>query len=65
MLTLVTGREASRRETDARRMERHIEYSSMAKAMYPKDKRDAQHFNPLEVPIFDTLAMEADQEYGW
>ena len=41
MSTLVTRRETSRRETDVRRMERHIEYSSMARAMYPKDKRDA------------------------
>ena len=65
MSTLVTRRETSRRETDVRRMERHIEYLSMARAMYPKDKRDAQHFKPLEVPILDTLAMEADQEYGW
>ena len=46
-------------------MERHIEYSSMGKAMYPKDKPDAQHFNPLEVPILDMLTMETDQEYGW
>ena len=43
MPVLVTGRETSRRETDARRMERHIEYSTMARAMYPKYKPDTQH----------------------
>ena len=33
--------------------------------MYPVDKRDSRHFNPIDVPILDILAMEADQEYGW
>ena len=33
--------------------------------MYPVDKRDGAHFNPVDVPLLDILAMEADQEYGW
>ena len=33
--------------------------------MYPDDKRDSHHFNPIDVPILNILAMEADQEYGW
>ena len=65
MPALVTGREASRRDTDAVRMRNHICNSSLEKAMYPVDKRDGSHFNPVDVPILDILAMEADQEYGW
>ena len=26
---------------------------------------DSLHFNPIEVPVLDTMAMKADQEYGW
>ena len=33
--------------------------------MYPDDKRDGRHFNPIDVSILDILAMEADQEYKW
>ena len=43
----------------------HIDHSSLHKAMYPKDERDAGHFNPLEVPILDILALYAEKEYGW
>ena len=62
---LVTGKVASKRDTDPYRMRKHIENSLMEKAMYPDDKRDGPHFNPIDVPILDILAMEADQEYGW
>ena len=65
MLALVTGKEASRRDTDTYRMRKHINNSSLEKARYPVDKRDGCHFNPIDVPILDILAMEADQEYGW
>ena len=65
MLALVTGREASRRDTDAYRMRRHIDHSSLENAMYPVNKRDSCHYNPIDVPLLDILAMEADQEYGW
>ena len=33
--------------------------------MYPVDERDGRHFNPIDVPLLDILAMEAEQEYGW
>ena len=33
--------------------------------MYPADKRDGHHFNLVDVPLLNILAMEADQEYGW
>ena len=46
-------------------MERHIHHSSLHPALYPKDERDARHFNPLEVPIFDILALDGEKEYGW
>ena len=65
MQALVTGRQASRRDTDAHRMRRHIEKSSLYDAMYPVNKRDGRHFNPIDVPLLDILAMEAEQEYGW
>ena len=65
MLALVTGGEASRRDTDAHRMRRHIDHSSLHDTMYPVDKQDGRHFNPVDMPLLDILAMEADQEYGW
>ena len=65
MPALVTGREASRWETDVEKMKCHIEHSSLSKAMYPRDVQDGQHFKPLEVPILDILAMEANQKFGW
>ena len=33
--------------------------------MYPIDKQDGHHLNPVDVPLLDILAMEANQEYGW
>ena len=48
MAALVTRREASRRDTDAYRMRKHI---SLEKAMYPVDKQDGCHFNPIDVPL--------------
>ena len=65
MLALVTGKEASRRNCHAYRMRKHIDHSLLEKAMYPDDKRDGRHFNPIDVPILDILTMEADQEYRW
>ena len=63
MPALVTGKHVSTRDSDRMRM--HIESSSLQDAMYPVDKRDGVHFNPVDMPLLDTLAMEADQEYGW
>ena len=65
MPALVTRKAASKRDTEAYRMKKHIEHSSIEKTMYPDDKRDSHHFNPINVPILNILAMEADQEYGW
>ena len=42
-----------------------MESSSLQDAMYPVDKQDGTHFNPVNVPLLDILAVEADQEYGW
>ena len=53
------------RDTDAHRMRRHIDKSSLHDAMYPVDKRDGRHFNPIDVPLLNILAMEVEQEYGW
>ena len=33
--------------------------------MYPVDKWDGRPFNPVDLPLLDILAMEADQTYGW
>ena len=65
MPALVTGKHVSMRDSNAYRMRMHIESSSLQDAMYPVNKRDGAHFNPVDVPLLHTLAMEADQEYGW
>ena len=65
MPALVTGKEVSKRDSGAYRMRKHIKNSSLQDAMYPINKRDGAHFNPVDVPLLDTLVMEADQEYGW
>ena len=62
---LVTGKEAPRSKTDSEKMEMHLEYLSLSMAIYPWNEKDGIHFNPLEVPILDILAMEADQKFGW
>ena len=64
MPALVTGKVASNHDSDAYRIKKRIEHSSLEKAMYPDDKRDGRHFNPIHVPILNVLAMEAAQEYG-
>ena len=61
---MVMGKEVSMRDSDAYRMRKHIKSSSLQDAMYPVDKRDGAHFNPVDVPLLDILAVEADQEYG-
>ena len=33
--------------------------------MYPIDEKYGRPFNPIEVPIFDILAVEAEKEYEW
>ena len=45
-------------------MEGHIKYSSLSRAMYPKDEYFARHFNTVKVPLIDTLAVEAEEEFG-
>ena len=49
MPTLVTGKAASKHDTNTYRMKKHIEHSLLEKAMYPHDKRDGRHFNPIDV----------------
>ena len=62
---LVTGREQSRRDSDAKFMERHLKSSSLSRAMYPVDKKYGKGFNPINMPILNVLAVEAEVEYGW
>ena len=46
-------------------MWKHIDHSSLEKAMYPVNKRDGRHFNPIDMPSLNILSMEADQEFRW
>ena len=62
---LLTGTQSSRRESHSDQMRRHTHFSSLDKALYPKDERYSKHFNPVEVPILDMLAVEAEKEFGW
>ena len=57
MPALVTGKEVLRRDTDSQKKEWHIKYSSLSRAMYPKDEYKAKNFNPAEVLLIDTLAL--------
>ena len=43
---LLTSKETSRRDSDTQQIERHIRYSSLSRALYPKDKYHTSHFNP-------------------
>ena len=38
---------------------------SLDRALYPRNERDRDKFNPMEVPILDMLAAKAEKEYGW
>ena len=65
MPALVTRKEPGRRETNAQKMERHLKYSTLSKAMYPEDVYYGTAFNPLEVPLLDILAEDGEKDYGW
>ena len=46
-------------------MEHHLRFSSLDRAMHPKEKSSGKMFNPLEVPILDVLAVDSEREFGW
>ena len=46
-------------------MRRHLRYTSLDRALYPLNEADGAEFNPVDVPILDMLAVEAEKEYGW
>ena len=60
--TLLTGTESSRRDSHSLQMKRHIRYSSLSRALYPKDEYNGAGSNPVKV---DMLAVEAEKEFGW
>ena len=33
--------------------------------MYPRNEVDGAKFNPVDVPILEMLAVQAEKEYGW
>ena len=65
MPTLVTGQPDRRRDEDQRKMERHLRYSNLDRAMNPRKPSYGHMFNPLEVPIMDILAVDTEREFGW
>ena len=65
MPTLVTGQPDRRRDEDRRKMERHLRYSSLDRAMNPLKPSYGHMFNPLEVPIMDILAVDVEREFRW
>ena len=65
LLSLLTGAQPSRRDTHTDQMRRHIRHSSLDRALYLRNKVDGAKFNPVDVPILDMLAVEAQKEYGW
>ena len=46
-------------------MERHLKYSSLDHAMIPEDDYYKTKFNPVEIPLMDTLAVDTEKDYGW
>ena len=62
---LLTGTQSSRRDSNSTQMRRHIRYSPLSRALYPKDEHNGDTFNPVEVQILDMLAVEAEKEFGW
>ena len=65
VLSLLTGTQPSGRDSHSDQMRRHIRYSSMDRALFPKDERHGKPFNPVEVPILNMLTVEAEKEFGW
>ena len=63
--SLLTGTQSSRRDTHTDHMRRHLRYSSLDRALYPWNETDGAKFNPVNVPILDMLAVEAEKEYRW
>ena len=57
MPALVTGKEVWKRDSNVYRMRKHIKSSSLQDAMYPVDKGDGAHFNPVDVLLLNILAM--------
>ena len=62
---LVSGTSRGRWEDDSVKMERHLKYSSLSRAMFPLRTGHQQMFNPLGVPLMDIFAIETEKEYGW
>ena len=54
-----------RDNSDQAKMEQHIQYSRLDQAMTPRSEGFRDKFNPVEVPLLDTLAMEAKGDWGW
>ena len=62
--SLLTGTQPSRRDTHTDQMRRHIRHSLLDQALYLRNEVDGAKFNPVDVPILDMLAVEAEKEYG-
>ena len=62
---LLTVTESSRRDSHSTQMKRYIQYSSLSRALYPKDEYNGDRFNPVKVPILNMLDVETDKEFGW
>ena len=65
MPSLVAGQEASHRDSNAEKMERHIRGSSLSRAMYPVRSKDRDDFKSIKVPIIDILAIETEKKFSW
>ena len=62
---LVTGSTGGKWDKDRRKMEKHLKYSSLHRAMTPEGDYYKAKFNPLEIPLLDILAVDTEKDYGW
>ena len=63
--SLLTGMQPSRKDSHSDQMRRHVQYSSLDRALYPNNGHNGKRFNPVKVPILDMLAVEAEKKFGW